>query len=181
MNGAGAPSAIPAYLIAQARWLFWRNKTVTNKKTREKRTTKAPFSYRDGKQPCDAHNPRNWVSYDKIAAALARTPGAWDGAGFDLGIIEALGEVVIGLDLDTCLDADGRLAVWANDYLTAMPSYAEVSPSGTGIKIVAHPIRGPPERGNSSASPRATRSRPERACSASAPRAPRLCPVHSYS
>jgi hypothetical protein len=136
-NRSTALSVVPGYLIAQDRWLLWRTVTVTDKKTREKRTTKWPFAYRNPRKPCDAHDPKNWVSYDTVAAALARAPGAWDGPGFDLGVIEALGEVIIGLDLDTCLGPHGALAPWATDFLTAMYSYSEVSPSGTGIKVFA--------------------------------------------
>jgi hypothetical protein len=56
---------------------------------------------------------------------------------FSLGVVEDLDEVCIGLDVDTCLDANGNLAEWALPFLTAMPSYSEISPSGTGIKIIA--------------------------------------------
>lgn len=131
------PASIPAYLVAQERWLFWRATTVTDPKTGTKRSTKVPLAYRDPRKPCDVTDPKNWTSYELIAAARARAPGAWDGPGFALGVIEALGEVVIGPDLDTCLDAKGVLAMWAVNFLTVAHSYTEVSPSLTGLKIYA--------------------------------------------
>jgi len=43
----------------------------------------------------------------------------------------------VGIDLDNCLDPDtGELQGWAADNVSAMNSYTEVSPSGTGIHII---------------------------------------------
>lgn len=129
-------SAVPGYLTAQPRWLLWRTKSTVDPKTGELRNTKIPISYHTGK-PADVTTPQSWADHAAVEAALARAPGAWDGPGFALGVIEPISEVVIGLDLDTCLDDEGALAAWALPFLQAMPSYSEVSPSGTGIKVVA--------------------------------------------
>ena len=129
-------SAVPGYLTAQPRWLLWRTKSTIDRKTGELRTTKIPISYHTGK-PADVTTPQSWADHAAVEAALARAPGAWDGPGFALGVIEPISEVVIGLDLDTCLDDEGALAAWALPFLQAMPSYSEVSPSGTGIKVIA--------------------------------------------
>src|SRR5262249_52810503 len=41
-----------------------------------------------------------------------------------------------GVDLDGCRDPDtGELADWAKRVLAELSSYAEVSPSGTGVKV----------------------------------------------
>ena len=129
-------SAVPIYLTTHPRWLLWRTETRIDRKTSEKRATKVPISYHTGK-PCDVTTPASWTDYDKVQAALARTPGAWDGAGFALGLIELIGEVVIGLDSDTCLNEDGSPAEWAVPFLDAWGSYAEISPGGVGIKGIA--------------------------------------------
>ena len=43
-----------------------------------------------------------------------------------------------GVDLDACLSADGKLADWASEIIERFKdTYAEVSPSGNGIKIFA--------------------------------------------
>jgi hypothetical protein len=129
-------NAIPTYLTEHDRWLLWRTKTTTDRKTGEKRSTKVPISYHTSK-PADVTKPQSWTDYTNVEAALNRKTGAWDGMGFVLGFIEQAAEVVIGLDLDTCLDDDGALAEWAPPFLHAMPSYSEISPSGTGIKVFA--------------------------------------------
>jgi hypothetical protein len=127
---------IPGYLIAQERWLLWRTETRRNTKG-EAVPTKPPISHHTGKK-CDAHDPRNWTTYANVAHALAGRTGAWDGAGFALGEVECLGEAVIGADLDSCLRSkDDDPADWALPFLQAMPSFADISPSDTGIKIIA--------------------------------------------
>ena len=129
-------STLPGYLTAQPRWLLWRMKSTTDPETGELRTTKIPISYRTSK-PADVTAPASWADHASVEAALVRAPGAWDGPGFALGVIEPIGEVVIGLDLDCCLNKDGALDAWALPFLQALPSYSEISPSGTGIKIIA--------------------------------------------
>ena len=43
-----------------------------------------------------------------------------------------------GVDLDGCRDPDsGRLSAWAQEVVTEFGSYAEVSPSGTGVHVFA--------------------------------------------
>jgi hypothetical protein len=127
-------SAIPVYLTSHARWLLWRTETRIDRKTGEKRSTKVPISFHTGK-PCDVTAPASWIDYASVEAALLRSR-AWDGPGFALGAIESIGEVVIGLDGDNCLDEDGAVAEWFMPFLVAMGSYAEESPSGTGIKCI---------------------------------------------
>jgi putative DNA primase/helicase len=127
--------AVPDWLTELPRWLLWRETTRIDRKTGEVRRTKVPISFHTSKA-CDVQDPHSWTEYARVAAALAKSK-AWDGPGIALGLIEALGELLIGLDLDTCLDPDGDLADWALPFLLCMASYAEVSPSGTGIKIFA--------------------------------------------
>ncbi len=45
------------------------------------------------------------------------------------------GTALGGIDLDTCRAADGTAEPWALAVITRFGSYAELSPSGTGIKI----------------------------------------------
>jgi hypothetical protein len=49
-------------------------------------------------------------------AALARAPRA--GTAFDLGHIPALGEYIVGADLDACLDDAGDITDWAESFLS---------------------------------------------------------------
>lgn len=116
---------VPDFLTGLDRWVLWREES------RNGRKTKLPFGVR-GDQASDVTDKKNWGTWLFCQGALERAKGAWDGAGIVLG---SLGdEVLIGLDLDSCLDED-VLADWAWPYLSALNTYAEVSPSGTGMKL----------------------------------------------
>ena len=40
-----------------------------------------------------------------------------------------------GLDLDLAVSPDGRVTSWAQEVVTALDTYVELSPSGTGLKL----------------------------------------------
>jgi hypothetical protein len=61
-------------------------------------------------------------------------PDHWSGIGF----VFSPDDPYFGIDLDDCLDAEGNLKPWAQPILGRFAdSYAEISPSGLGIKIFA--------------------------------------------
>lgn len=72
-------------------------------------------------------DPNTWAHYDDVVDALIM--GGFDGIGL------VLGSDVQGIDLDDCRDAEGELTELAQEVLDRIDGYAEVSPSGTGIKI----------------------------------------------
>jgi hypothetical protein len=84
------------------------------------------------KKPVDDGWPDSRMSFDR---AYARAVRAKD---LRLGFHFAGDADVGGLDLDCCRYPDGRLTDWAKHWLAAFGgTYAEVSPSGTGVKIIA--------------------------------------------
>jgi primase-polymerase (primpol)-like protein len=73
-------------------------------------------------------DPKTWTSFDEV----------WDFAMLnpDYGIGIVLTQNIDGIDLDDCRDAStGELTEIANKTLSQVDGYAEVSPSGTGIKL----------------------------------------------
>jgi hypothetical protein len=118
--------SIPPFLSGLNRWVLWQEVSKSG------RLTKLPISVRGG-AVSDITDPKNWGSHAFCTAARARSPGAWDGEGIVLGDM-GNGETLVGLDLDACL-FDGALASWAEPYLTTLDTYAEVSPSGRGLKL----------------------------------------------
>lgn len=124
-NAEAAGRRPPDGLTNLPRWLLWRSER------RGGRATKVPYR-RDGRR-ASATEPRDWSSYAEITCTYAARPGFYSGLGIVLGQL-ADGAVLAGLDLDACLTAEG-ISAWAQPFLDTLRSYAEVSPSGTGIKV----------------------------------------------
>lgn len=118
---------IPAELKSINRWVMWRLVQKT-KPNGEKVWTKVPFAV-DGSAGSST-NSTTWSTYDDVCDALIM--GGFDGIGL------VLGDDIQGIDLDDCRDpATGALSDLAAEVLHRVDGYAEVSPSGTGIKIFA--------------------------------------------
>jgi len=117
---------IPSELKTKREWVMW--KSVQRKKPNgDKVWAKMPMTV-DGKA-ASSTNAATWASYDDVTDALIM------GEGFD-GIGLVLGGDLHGIDLDDCRDpATGALSEFAQEVLARVEGYAEVSPSGTGIKI----------------------------------------------
>jgi putative DNA primase/helicase len=88
-----------------------------------------PIRPSDGR-PASSTNPDDWGTFDQAMAAVSR---------FRLhGVGVVLGDGLAGADFDTCRDRrTGELAPWAQSWIKRLASYAEVSPSGEGVKVLA--------------------------------------------
>ncbi len=119
---------IPLALQALDRWVLWRNVQRTGPNGK-KSWTKVPFTGTGAH--ASSTNQATWCSYaDAFDAYLV---GDYDGFGI------VLGGTLHGIDLDDCRDpATGYLSVLAQETLNKVEGYAEVSPSGTGIKIFTY-------------------------------------------
>lgn len=113
------PTYIPKVLTSRDQWVVWRSEERGGK------PTKVPYNARTG-QLAESDNPATWASYTVALAAGA----AYDGIGY----VFSADDPFTGIDLDDCLDGEA-IAPWADAQLTALNSYSEISPSGTGIKI----------------------------------------------
>src|SRR5215217_1761832 len=76
-------------------------------------------------------DPDTWRSYETALATFEENEHI-----IGIGRVITSDEDYVGVDLDDCLDANtGELTPWASALITRLDSYAEVSPSGTGVKI----------------------------------------------
>jgi putative DNA primase/helicase len=119
------PENIPESLKRLNRWVVWtyepKNQNLNDSWTKVPRTvrgTKASVSQES-----------MWSSFD--AALESYVSEGFDGIGF------ILGNGLHGIDLDDSRDPiTGELSALAQETLSKVAGYAEVSPSGTGIKII---------------------------------------------
>jgi len=116
---------IPKDLQALDRWVMWQNVNRT-KPDGTKVWAKMPLSAKGGAG--SSTDPATWVPFG--VAVDEYIMGDYDGIGI------VLGGTLHGIDLDDCRDpATGVLSDLAQETLDRVEGYAEVSPSGTGIKI----------------------------------------------
>jgi putative DNA primase/helicase len=117
------PENVPRELRALNRWVMWQLVL------RKGRWTKMPKTINGA--AASSTDSSTWSTFDDVCDALLM------GDGFD-GIGLVLGTDVQGIDLDDCRDpVTGVLTDLANEVLERVQGYAEVSPSGTGIKVFA--------------------------------------------
>ena len=113
---------IPGKLKSEDRWVCWRWER------RGSKWTKVPINAASGGR-ADSTKPSTWAPYTK-AVRCAEARGL-PGVGFVF-----TGSPFAGADLDGCCDPEtGRLEEWAREIVAELDSYAEVSPSGTGVKV----------------------------------------------
>lgn len=85
---------------------------------------KAPLTVRG--RYASSTNEATWCSYRDAVRSRVGV-----GLGFVLN-----GDGIVCIDLDHCLDSQGRVAAWAQAVLDALPAtYVEVSPSGDGLHV----------------------------------------------
>jgi len=118
------PENIPDELKQHDQWVVW--KAVP----RDDKITKVPYDPKTGKN-AKANDPSTWASFDK--AWEAYESGGYTGIGFVL----TEGDPFCGWDLDHCRDSEtGHVEDWAMDIVHKLQGYTEVSPSGTGLRII---------------------------------------------
>ena len=116
---------IPQDLQALDRWVLWKN-VQRSKPNGDKVWAKMPLSAKGGAG--SSTDAATWVSFG--AAVDEYLLGDYDGIGI------VLGGTLHGIDLDDCRDpVTGSLSELAQETLDRVEGYAEVSPSGTGLKI----------------------------------------------
>lgn len=77
-------------------------------------------------------DPSDWSNYETAVASLEEKTYA------GLGFVFSKDDPYVGIDLDGCIDQEtGEVAPWAYDIVRRIDSYTEISPSGTGLHIIA--------------------------------------------
>jgi hypothetical protein len=125
---------IPPEIKARRGWVVWRYEVRQDKKGRWK-WTKVP--YQACPPPPDEvfwpkakpNDPSTWSSYDAALQTYLEGPG-WDG-------IFMLGDDHAGVDCDRCINPEGAVEPCAEEVVRQINSYSEISPTGTGGKILA--------------------------------------------
>jgi hypothetical protein len=117
---------IPAELRALRRWAVW--KAIWNEG--RQKYDKIPYSPQH--YGLSTKKVSEWGDFETASKTLSLNPTRYSGLGLVLtGMTD-----VVGIDLDECR-RDGQIAPWAREIVDSMGSYTEISPSGTGLRILA--------------------------------------------
>jgi primase-polymerase (primpol)-like protein len=108
--------SVPEELRTLKRWHLWKDIDGT----------KVPF--RLGGQPAKSNDPETWCGFEFAVGSVKN----YSGIAFELG------DGYAGVDLDNCIDENDNLRQWAWKIVDRFDglAYAEISPSGRGIKLI---------------------------------------------
>jgi hypothetical protein len=99
---------------------------------RNGKITKLPINPRYSGRMARTNDPRTWSTFDRALGVCGENPKI-DGAGF----VFSGDDLYVGIDLDNCRDPEtGVIDPWAAAWIRRLGGYAEVSPSGSGVKII---------------------------------------------
>ncbi len=116
------PENIPTELKSIRAWVMWSYKLKKDGKW-----TKPPYKV-DGSN-AKSTDPKTWTTFTEALKQYER--GGFDGIGVALHNELGIG----GLDLDHCRNGE-TIEPWALQIIEEVKGYTEVSPSGTGIRIL---------------------------------------------
>lgn len=119
-----------SFLVNEKRFVGWRWEQVPGKE----KPTKVPYQMNGAK--ASSKDTSTWATFEQVCAA-AQVQG-FDGVGIQLLNLPGLA----ALDLDNVRNPEtGELLPWAGKLCAACNSYTEVTPSGTGVRIIGAVLR----------------------------------------
>lgn len=119
------PENVPEELRERPQWVCWKEEE------REGDLTKVP-KQPDGSGFAKSNDMATWGDFDTaVATAKERRWG--------IGFVFSDADPYLGIDLDSCLDADGHVREWLSSIGTERfvdTTFVERSPSGTGVHVL---------------------------------------------
>lgn len=118
-------STFPKELVALPNWVCWR----PEQDHKNNRVTKVPYTPSTGRR-ASSSNPETWETLEQ--ALYGKEKYMFPGVGFMFTAESG----IVGVDIDHCLDENGKPNQTASAILKRLPpTYIEISPSGTGLHI----------------------------------------------
>lgn len=112
---------IPTELQALDQWVVWR------REDRDGKPTKVPYRPVTPSTRASTMDPATWADY-ATAVAVQDVDG--------IGFVFSEADPYAGIDIDHCIDAGGVIDPTTTEILRTLDSYAEISPSGTGVHAI---------------------------------------------
>jgi len=126
-----------ADLASMSRWVAWRLEKKDPQKSDddEDNWTKVPINPATGRKS-RSNDAATWGTRTEAERRWKRMKPHERGGGIGI-VLGDLGEGyhLLGIDLDSCIPEKGPYASWADEIIDKFKTYAEISPSGTGVKL----------------------------------------------
>ena len=113
---------LPTNLKESGLFCLWKYEQKPNKEKLDK-VPYNPFTQ-------NRADPSDSTTFSSFEVALKAINRGYNGLG--VGVFDN----VAGIDIDHCIGADGKLTPMANDIVNIINAYTEISPSGTGLRIL---------------------------------------------
>ncbi|MFM9848290.1 MAG: DUF3631 domain-containing protein [Hyphomicrobiaceae bacterium] len=123
----GQPPNALSGLLASPRWVGW------DYHLRDGRWTKPPLNPRNGGL-AKVNEPHTWGTFDDAVARMEKSGNA------GVGLVLTDDIDITGIDLDDCINDSGSLSDLAAEIVALGETYAEISPSGEGIRLFAQGV-----------------------------------------
>jgi primase-polymerase (primpol)-like protein len=110
-------------MTTERRWVNWRLEERNGKKTK--------LPYQPNGKLAKSSDESTWSTFEEVTLANGHV---WSGVGFCL-----MGSEIAAFDIDKCRDREtGEVAPWAVALVERAGSYAEITPSLTGLRILGY-------------------------------------------
>ena len=120
---------IPKQIKEIPAWVIWRN---------DPQQGKVPYNANTNNgHKAKSTDPSTWASFDR--AIEIYNFGGCDGVGF----VVSENDPYIGIDFDKCVENGAITDFKVKEYADKLNSYTEISPSGTGIRILVEGSKPP--------------------------------------
>jgi putative DNA primase/helicase len=133
-------AAIPAQLKTRRQFVLWYGRDRANHPGKLDKIPVNPYDL----EHASTTDALTWGTFDQCVAALETALEGWHAAdptgyrGGGIGYVFTTDDPYVGIDLDGCVnDATWVIEAWAQAYVDKLKSYTEVTPSQTGLHILA--------------------------------------------
>lgn len=114
---------VPDCLKALRQWVCWRSENRNGDKPTKVPVTIAGYD-------ASSTSPSDWYTFESVCQHESKFAG--------IGFVFTEADQYVGIDVDDCFASPGELKPWAVPIVEALAeTYAEVSPSGNGLKFFA--------------------------------------------
>ena len=114
-------TGLPGFMKKRCQFCFWKMEERNGK------PTKVPYNPKQPANKAQTNHPESFGSLNEALSACREVGGSGIGVRIDRGLW--------GIDIDHCVDAQGKLSEMAAEIIRIMNSPTEFSPSGSGVHI----------------------------------------------